>query len=244
MRSPMLPLWSFAVIGLLLGCGEQQREHNHNDYLGWLAKVNTPATVDRSLLDGIWMLGAESFLYSDRYDSRYDAATGRQMDESGEIVLIHGSRITRGQIPLWCPLPPAEHSAQWMVDLGYAKGDVENSLALNMPAFLAAAESVARGPKDRWDTFGVSGQVFATGKKLRGQGDKVDKDRDGKPVTPKNTYNMTITELTPHRLEITYRIQGPFDGGVHTIIEIYKPISARDFTNLLKKSSEMQPCKN
>jgi hypothetical protein len=240
MRFSALTVVSLAFAGLLLGCGETQRDLSRADYQGWLNKVNTPVSIDPTLMDGMWMLGAESFLYSDRYDSRYDTATGRQMDESGDLLLINGNRITRGQIPLWCPLPNAQHSAQWMVDIGYSKDAPESSLALDMPSFVAAAQT--RGPAERWDTFGLSGQAFATGKKFRGQADKVDHDRDGKPLPGKNTYRMSITELAPHRLEITYRIQGPFDGGVHTIIEIYKPLAPREFMNLLKKSSEMKPC--
>jgi hypothetical protein len=234
MRFRAVTLFSFALATLLCGCGEQQRELARQDYEGWSHKVSTPVTINPALLDGLWMLGAESFLYSDKYDSRYDSASGRRPETSGEVLLIHGNRLTRGQIPLWCPLPPDSNSAKWMVDLGYKKGDVENSLALNMAAFVAAAET--RGPQDRWDTFGLAGQEFATGKKLRGIGDK--------PGAPRIHYRMRITELTPDRLEITYTHPGPFDGGVHTIIEIYKPLSARHFVDMLKQSDELKkPCK-
>ncbi len=216
----------------LTACSDPNQAQYQQDYAYWMKLRETVVDVRPEELRGIWMLASDNFLYKDKVDEKYNHAVSTKYPKSGHLLIIDDNRILKSSVRLSCPAPKDPVKADWMIGLGLDPSDIEQSTSLNIDHFLELAQEKA---PEKWDTLQISGQNVRTGRKLRG----IEDAKEAKTIP----YEIRITGLIGGRLDLYYFDESAINGGIHSIIEVYRKLDAREFTNLLKESRELAPCK-
>jgi hypothetical protein len=100
----------------------------------------------------------------------------------------------------------------------------------NLETFLPEAE--AAFPED-WITFEVDGKVIRADRPLRGDSDKL--------TTKPADLLVRFSQLDADYLEIAY-INESVQKGVHTVLEMYRPLKGEELTKMLQTSYDLKEC--
>lgn len=244
MQSLLARVLSTVGLGLLLvACSDADRQEQVKRYNYWMAKMANPPVIDATNMNGFWQLTDEGYLYKDRYDAGFNSALARNLKPTGQFLLIKDGKFINGRVRLGCPEiaddPNPEHFyLDWLIPLGYNAEKPETSVSLNPQGLL---ETVWLVEPTRWAELGHTANELKPAHLIRGNGEKPRENVRNALVD----YKVLVTEATPSLLEFMYVQPGAgrsTKGGVHTVIEQYKPADPKELTEFLKSSHALAGC--